>query len=330
MKKFISTIFIVLMSCAIFANGSQDTTTSTKGNLPPITVHNGNIVSTYTSVPQKAVVVGYQSGSIMLALGLENNIKYLTLLDSKIDEALPEHISILKKMEKEGKITYIHPKQEAVLAENPDFVLAPQYYFDNGMGTIEEYKKLGIKTYVANFYNDKYGKPVNNVEKLYDNIRDIGKIFRVEDRANKLIASLKARVAKASKSAKNRKTVKIYVHAWGKEKPGTVAGGSVDNNIFPVLGAKNIFSDIKGKTFAGVSWESVIERNPDVIVIHCFGEPGYGKKAIKYLKSRKELSGISAIKNNKFLEIPLTYVFLGMQNIDYVEAVGEYLDKNGF
>ncbi len=333
MKKFISTIFIVLMSCAIFANGSQDATSNTtKGNLPPVKIHNGKLVSTYTSIPKKAVVIGYQSAGIMLSLGLEKNIEAIALMGSNIDDALPEHHAALKRIKQIKTTENGHGTLESIIAMNPDFILAPQIHFDQNKGSKKEYEKLGIKIYMGNFYNNEYGKPLNDLNKVYENITNLGKIFRVEDRANKLIAELKARVAKASKSAKGRKKVKIYVHAWGKEKPGTVGAGSVDSNIFPTVGAENIFSDIKGKTFAGVSWESVIERNPDVIIIHYYGKkyPDMPKQIIKYLKSRKELSGISAIKNNKFLAIPLSHVFPGLQNIDYIEKVGKYLKKNGF
>jgi len=49
------------------------------------------------------------------------------------------------------------------------------------------------------------------------------------------------------------------------------------------------------------------------------------KKAIDFLKSKKELSEVPAIKNNRFFAIPFTKVNTGLENLDYLEDLARFL-----
>ena len=49
-----------------------------------------------------------------------------------------------------------------------------------------------------------------------------------------------------------------------------------------------------------------------------------------FLKSKKELSGISAIKNNKFIIVPLIQLFPGLQNLNALETIAKGLHPELF
>lgn len=116
--------------------------------------------------------------------------------------------------------------------------------FNNkNLGSREELAKQGVTTYVQESSN----KPGPTLEDVYQDILNIGRIFRVEDRAKKLVSSIREQVE------------------------------SIQTQIGTVEKAENIFDDID-KSFAEVSWEEVVKRNPDVIVILDYGDTSLANK----------------------------------------------------
>ncbi len=329
MKKIISTIFIVLMSCAVFANGLQDSTNGNKGDLPPVTIKTGSLVTEYTAIPKRVVVAGYPAVTVMCALNLDKHIIGIVPFSSSPKDALPEYQKQIKALPILPGLNKGFPTQESFLAKNPDLIYAPEAHFlGKDMGEIGDYQNFGINIYFNNSCTGKYGNPKMTLETTYKNIEDIGKIFRIEDKAKNLTKDLKDRVAKVEEKSKKRKKVKAYIHAYGVEKAITSGKKSIEDSIFELINVENIFSDVE-KVRAVVSWEEIIKRNPDVIIIHTFSRQS-GKDIINLFKSKKEFSEISAVKNNMFIEIPKSYTYPAIENVNYIEKVSEFLEKNGF
>ncbi|MFX8262546.1 ABC transporter substrate-binding protein, partial [Acinetobacter baumannii] len=67
----------------------------------------------------------------------------------------------------------------------------------------------------------------------------------------------------------NRK-LKVFVYDSGEDKAFTAANTYL-TSLIDLVGGKNIFDDID-KGWAEVSWEEVVNRDPDVIVIVDYGE----------------------------------------------------------
>lgn len=91
--------------------------------------------------------------------------------------------------------------------------------------------------------------------------------------------------------------------------------------------AKNIFDDID-KSFTEVSWEEVVNRNPDVIVILDYGDTSLADKE-KLLLSKPALAGVEAIKNKRFIVLPLSAAAEGVRAPIALKtlAAGLYPDK---
>lgn len=62
------------------------------------------------------------------------------------------------------------------------------------------------------------------------------------------------------------------------------------------------------KTWSTVSWEKVIELDPEVIVINDYGSVSLEEK-ISQLKDDPALADISAIKNDRIISVGLCEVF---------------------
>ncbi|PIE76919.1 MAG: Fe3+-hydroxamate ABC transporter substrate-binding protein, partial [Clostridiales bacterium] len=122
------------------------------------------------------------------------------------------------------------------------------------------------------------------------------------------------------KLADQGEPLKVFVYDFGTDDAFT-AGQSLESDIIAKAGGHNVFSDIE-KTWVRVSWEEVVESNPDVIVINNYGDTTAEDK-IKALKENPALSGITAVKEDRFVVLPLPSVFTGIRN----GAAIEYLAK---
>lgn len=110
-----------------------------------------------------------------------------------------------------------------------------------------------------------------------------------------------------------------------------VAGGmGLANNILKTAGGENVFSDID-KQFASTTYEEVINRNPEVIVVvRNSGDEKGGEVSIEHLKNRPELSDVNAIKNNRFIVVTLNSIFPGIQNVYSLETIAKNLHPDAF
>lgn len=327
MKKLIFAVTALCLCTALFAGGSKESNPAPKSSEGPVTVKNGLRTVTVNAVPQRAVVLGYNSVAILCALGVEKNIAGYAPLSSPITDAMPAYRETIRTLPVLANLAEGHPKAESVLAENPDLVYAPEMYFSStGIGTPEDYEKYNIPTYMCNCFSAKYreSKP-KTLEDLYDEIRHMGSIFRVEKKAEEVVASLKKREEAVKKAVPNAAPPSVFVFSGGKSSVRTTGNKSIESYIIKTAGGHNIFEDIDGGMLGRTSWEAVIDRNPEVIIIHTGTVISDAKTGIELLKSKKELSEISAIKNNRFFAIPFTKVAAGLENLDYLEDLARFL-----
>jgi hypothetical protein len=327
MKKLIFAVTALCLCTALFAGGSKESNPAPKSSEGPVTIKNGLRTVTVNAAPQRAVVLGYEKVAILCALGVEKNIAGYAPLSSPITDAMPAYRETIRTLPVLANLAEGHPKTESVLAENPDLVYAPEMYFSStGIGTPEDYEKYNIPTYMCNCFSAKYreSKP-KTLEDLYDEIRHMGSIFRVEKKAEEVVASLKKREEAVKKAVPNAAPPSVFVFSGGKSSVRTTGNKSIESYIIKTAGGHNIFEDIDGGMLGRTSWEAVIDRNPEVIIIHTGTVISDAKTGIELLKSKKELSEISAIKNNRFFAIPFTKVAAGLENLDYLEDLARFL-----
>ena len=97
-------------------------------------------------------------------------------------------------------------------------------------------------------------------------IENMGKIFHVEDKANEVIAEMKAKidgVQDALKDVKNHPSV-YYVVSFGEGGDWTATGDTFINDIIELSGAENVAK-------SGSNWaynaEDLIAQDPEIIII---------------------------------------------------------------
>jgi iron complex transport system substrate-binding protein len=76
-------------------------------------------------------------------------------------------------------------------------------------------------------------------------------------------------------------------------------------------GGENIFDDVE-KGWAAVSWEEVVDRKPEVIVIVDYGDTSAEQKR-QFLLGKAELAEVPAIANQRLVVLPLSAAAEGVR-----------------
>jgi iron complex transport system substrate-binding protein len=76
------------------------------------------------------------------------------------------------------------------------------------------------------------------------------------------------------------------------------------------------------KSWTEVSWEPVIDRNPEVVVIVNYGEVTAEQK-IGFMKNNPAFRNIDAVKNDRFVVLDYIEATPGPRNIDAIEKLAK-------
>jgi len=173
---------------------------------------------------------------------------------------------------------------EAIVGLKPDLIIAWQS--GNNRAQLEIIKKLGFKLYLS--------EP-KNLQGIAKNLRDIGELI-----GNKKTGEDKSQffINELSSLAKNKyhtSRPRVFYQVW--EQPlFTVNGKHMISQVIELCGGENIFKEL-GVLSPQVDIESVITRNPDVIVV------GAGKNRNGWLKNWEKWSSINAVSNKQLYGI---------------------------
>lgn len=287
----------------------------------PLTVTNCGVTTTFQRPPRRAVALNQHATEIMLALGLEKSMVATAYLDDRI---LPEYGAAYKGIK---VLAEEYPSYEALLSVEPDFVYGGfNSAFDEKEGRGRAVlAKVGISSHV-----NVEGCPTGpvTVTRAEDEIRAIGRIFGVPDRAERQITAMRGVLDGVKKKIDGAGPVKVFVYDSGEKTAFTAGGAGIGNEMIKLAGGTNLFGDLP-KSFGDVSFEQVAERAPDVIVIYDYGdEPLEGKK--RFLLANPALKDVPAIKNRRFAVLPLSSAVLGVRVPSGVESLARQIHPDRF
>lgn len=258
----------------------------------PVTIENAGRDLTFDEAPERAVALYQQEAELMAALGLEDKLVGYSVVSDNTPEEYAEKLEGVPVL---GENSY--PSQEVLLEADPDFVIGSERTFmDNGVGTVEDLDKLGISAYVT-----ESEKPETIENMVYKEIEEISSIFGIESRGKELIQSMQAEIDDIVDQVGDvDEPVKVfYMSSAEAGSVQTTGGASLDNHLIELAGGENIFKDEDEYLFE-VSWEEVIDRDPDVILTsYCCGtEP---EDLEEVVKDNSSLTDVTAVKDNNFI-----------------------------
>ncbi|MEV0335334.1 ABC transporter substrate-binding protein [Nocardia sp. NPDC050717] len=264
---------VALIACAIVITGCA---------APPVPEANGADAVTRAncglevSVPEppRRIYAAYQPAiEIAHALGVTDRLVGTAFLDAAV---LPEY------REAQAKSAYAEklPSRDELLAENPDFVLSGfngvfAKSAQQSVGTRAGLGELGIRTWVlsplcpsADGLADEAIDPKTvRFENVYADLRDLGALWGVADRADAVVAQLGARIDTVRAKTGTAPRPRVAVVTPKDDGSYQVAGGlDFITQIIEAAGGTNAFADLTARRNVAIGAEELIARDPDIIL----------------------------------------------------------------
>lgn len=300
----------------------------------PLTVQNCGRQVVIDAPPQRAVSLNQGSAEILLSLGLADRMVGTATWTDPVRPGLESENARVPRL------AVNKPSLETVLDTEPDFVSASfgGTLGPGGVADRDQFAQLGVPTYLAP--SDCEGKTSVNgdgarstpfsMDAVYTEIRDLATIFDVVDRGDQLVAQLRQRMTSAAGSENDIdmafwfSDVRAPYFAGCCGSPGVIAG---------TVGARNVFADTTDE-WPQVSWESVADRDPDVLVLGDLSRRTIDGDAletkVEFLESNPLTRGLTAVRHRRYIIVNGADLNPSIRTVDGVEKVAKGLAELGF
>ncbi|WP_227270154.1 ABC transporter substrate-binding protein [Roseobacter weihaiensis] len=287
------------------------------------TVQSCNRTVTFDAPPQAAISNDVNLTEMMLVLGLADRMVGYTGISGwkTLDEEMRADVAQLPELSSK------YPSKEVLIGADADFFFAGWNYGMKvgGEVTPETLEPFGIKVYELTESCIHIGeKAAASMEDMYNDLRNLGAIFDVSDTAEALIAGYEAELdAFLATQPALEGTPRVFVYDSGEDVPFTAGRYAMPNALIEAAGGANIMNDFE-KSWATVTWEAVVERNPEVIVIVNYGDVTAAQKR-DFLRSNPAFAEIDAVKNDRFVTLEYVEATPGPRNIKAVKKLATAL-----
>lgn len=279
----------------------------------PVTIKNYNrakeeIEITVNKAPEKVFAVYQDSIETLLALGLEDRIVACAGLDQDVKEEYAEAFT------KVNYLTEFSPDKETVLMLEPDFIVSWYSYFgEKKLGDVDFWHERNIGTYMM---QNSGAAPERKLEHEYEDILNLGKIFQVEERAQAIVAEMKAEVEKvAVKVAEMKKKPTVLLMEFEKDGIRVYGENTLGGDMVKHLGAELVTAPENH-----MSSEDMIAINPDVIYTVYFGSSksiADAEAAVSKLLNDPKFASLNAVKERRVHAISLGEMYCsGTRTLD--------------
>jgi iron complex transport system substrate-binding protein len=303
----------------------------------PVTITNCGKDYTFTKAPSRVVVMNGGSVaevSALLELGLGDRI--VANAQSYGDSEVPGRVDAIKKLPT-GDIKLndmMDIPREAMIGLAPDFVISTYdggFRAEAGFATREDLAQIGANTYAPQSACGEVGtvshKPT--IEDSYAMLRDLGKIFGVGDKAEKIIATSKDRIAAVEKKVAGAPEQKAMLIIPGMAMGGefsSVGGNGIWNDIMAKAGVVNTFAGATKDMFASLSKEQVAKADVEALIVVNYQSPDSDADAKALFK---EFPQWDAAKNNRYVVLSDS-IYLGPSNHVAVEDIAKAFHPDVF
>ena len=278
---------------------------------PPLVFDNYGRTITVTHKPQQVLTLGPNCTEVFAALGLADYIVGNSLKNHSRGP-LPEYAEVYKTI---PELNYAGATRERVVSSGADFIYGLDWEFGGEGLDIAELEKYGMTVYVDS---------AQTFEQAFTEILDMGKIFGVESAAQTYVDGQKTRFEAVRSKIAGKPAVKVLIYDSGNNGVFTCSGVNFETLIINAAGGKNIFDNLTDKAWITVSYEEVLARNPDVIIIHDYDSPSVEEKLAE-IRGNSTLAQLDAVKNNRFVTIELESVLPGNRIAYAVEKLARGL-----
>ncbi len=314
--RFPAVLFFVLAVVFPPGCGTNEAATPPSGGEDVVVVENAGRTLRFADSPRRAVTMNHNGTELFLSLGLR---------DRMVGTAWRDHAILPRLREAYESVPVLsgrYPSLEVLLEADPDFVYGWRSAFTppKGPATMERLDSFGITPYLDLTYADTRVQ----LSDVFEEIRTIGRIFRVEAKADSLVRRMQSRIRAAqSEVPREGAPLRVAVYHQGRDT-FYGSGPSLVSDLLERLHARNVLADDIPDNYGPVSWETVARENPDVFVVMRYGSTPAEDK-IQRLKQHPGLETVTAVRRGRFVTLPLASTFPGVRNARAVRRLAEGL-----
>lgn len=159
-------------------------------------------VVTFTKVPETVLSTNVNVGDELMALGLGDKIVGTCSNNSRVNPLYREEYEAIPEFSEK------QPSLEAILDLSPDFVYGRSSAFSEKNNTTHDtLSSYGIMS-LSSIEGYKLGADLDDV---YQDFYNLGRIFQVEDRAEEVVNGMKEKVAEVEKKIEGTEPVRVFV-----------------------------------------------------------------------------------------------------------------------
>lgn len=295
-----------------------DDSTETESGFPFTLITKDGAEVTFTYVPETILCTNVNTGDQLMALGLGDRIIATANNNTQVAPEFREEYEAIPQMDDK-------PSLETILDMEPDFVYGRSSSFSEKYNTEHDtLSQYGIMS-LSSIEGYTVGA---DVDVVYEDFYNLGRIFQVEDKAEEVVSAMKAQIAAVEEAVAGQEATKVFVFDMAQEEGAYTCGNNFTSKLIEHAGGTNIFNDLD-TTWATVSWEEVVERAPEVIIINDYAGDTLDEK-IAQLKENPALATVPAIQNDRIISVQLCEVFASSMTGDTVEKFAQAFHPDCF
>lgn len=319
---------VVLSACSAESTSSpaaqsSPSTTST-GTAYPLTIDNCGYEVTFEQAPRRVMTAKSSTTELLLALGLGDSIVATTYLDGPIPDWLQEQAQGNEAIA--SPLAEQLPSAEAVLEVEPEVVYVgwESMLTTEGIADRDFFEDLGVHTIVAPSACKAPGYQPDPLtwEALFDEITTVGEIFDASEQAAQVVADQRAQLEAVT--ADDRGLEALWFSS-GSDVPFVGGGIGSAQLIMDTVGVSNVGQDIDD-TWGSMSWEAIVESNPDVIILVDASWSTADSK-IEMLESQPAAAQLPAVKNKQYLVIDFPPTEAGVRTVSAAADLSRQLSS---
>ncbi|MBK1671913.1 ABC transporter substrate-binding protein [Ectothiorhodospira shaposhnikovii] len=307
----------------------------------PLTVENCGQNIRVNLPPQRVVTIGQASTELLYHLGLHDRVVGTSNWFTDVSEEFDQVNSRIERLADN------FPSFERVVSKRPDLVTADFMFAVGPQGVVgkrEQFHSLGVNTYVMDSECPELrtdgassGPVVFSLDKLFQSIRNLSRIFDVQHRGEALISEIKNResavILQSSQQGYEKLSAVFWFSSADIQMDPWVAGSTgVPAWMLASLGIRNVI-DAK-EEWPSVGWESIARANPDILVIaemtrRRFDGDDYRKK-LEFLRTDSVTRHMDAVLNDRIVIMDAQAMRATLRSIDGLEKLSAALKDMDF
>lgn len=321
---------LALGATVLTACGSEDESATTSSGSGAITVENcGEEVTVDEPITE---LYAYDGGIISIALAAGARDELVAVTGMERDQPLLELAYPDDRVDELTVVGDTYPTLENALAVNPEMMFAGYGYgFSEARNLMPEMlHEHDIATYLLSETCQQEDGARGTMEPwtaLTTDLRNIGKLTGHADTAEKVVADIEERRAALEAAPQGEEETTVFLFDSGTDAIFTSGSYGGPQAIFDTAGVTSATADVED-TWTEVGWERMAASDPDVIFFVDYPGQSYEEK-VAVLKANPASRDLTAVREERFVNLPYAMWVSGPLNIDAAEWVRQAVEHFG-